>query len=310
MRRQTIAAAHASPVLLDRDGSLETAVDLIRQAGSEGVDLVCFPEVFLPGFPYWINLYAPGDLHGLHLRYADQSVDLSGDDPAPVMEAARESGVNVVLGVSERDGHTLYNSQVFIRSDGTMAGRHRKIQPTFAERMLWAQGDGSTLSVHDLGDTRVGGLICYEHMLNLAREALIQQNQEIHCASWPTFAPLKGRGARFDETVEALSRAHALSGQCFVIQAESPITQDMLQVMEEAAGPQDQLAAGGGVSAIFAPSGAKLATSAAGDGNRLVIQEIDLDDIRRAKVLVDSAGHYARPEILGLRHDRTDYRSG
>lgn len=295
-----VAAAHASSVLLDREASLAKARDIVLEAGRQGVRLVCFPEAFVPGFPYWINLYPPGRQHEVHHLYWRQSVDVSGADLAPVLEAAREARVNVVLGISERAGGTMYNSQVFVRDDGTILGTHRKLQPTFAERMLWGQGDGSTLRVFETPVGKIGGLICYEHMMNLARQALIAQGLEIHCASWPTFASARARGGTFDSTVETLMKAHALTGQCFVILAENPVTEQYLAAMEAVLGPQEGLAAGGGFSAIYGPNGACLSGPHTGPEERLVVAEIDLDAIARAKVLVDATGHYARPEILRL----------
>jgi predicted amidohydrolase len=295
-----IAAAHASSVLLDKAASLAKACGLIAEAGRQGVRLLCFPEAFVPGFPYWINLYPPGQQHGIHHLYWHHSVDVAGGDLRPVLEAARVARVNVVLGISERAGGTMYNSQAFVAEDGTLLGLHRKLQPTFAERMLWGQGDGSTLKVFETPVGKVGGLICYEHMMNLARQALIAQGLQIHCASWPTFASTPGRGGAFDATVETLMKAHAITGQCFVILAENPVTEQYLDAMEAVLGPQGELAPGGGYSAIYGPNGACLSGSHTGPEERLVTAEIDLDAIARAKVLVDATGHYARPEILRL----------
>lgn len=299
-----IAAAHCASILLDRDASIARACDMIEEAGAQGVDLLCFPETFVPGFPYWINLYAPGAFHPMHLRYGDQSVDLASDHLDPVRAAARAAGCAVVLGIGERDGGTLYNSQVFIGADGTLLGHHRKLQPTFAERTLWGQGDGSTLSVFDMAGARIGGLICYEHMSNLARHALLLDGMQIHCASWPTFATQAPRGAGYDSLVDTVMRAHAITGQCFVIVAENPVTQQYIDVMTESLGPQTPLTPGGGCSTIYGPAGQILAGPHTGPDERLVMAEIDLRDIRSAKLLADSVGHSARAEVLQLSVDR------
>lgn len=296
----TVAAAHAAPVLLDRDATIDKACALIAEAGGKGVQLLVFPEVFVPGFPYWINLYAPLDQFGLNLRYREASVEVPGPEIARVRAAAREAGVNVVLGVSERDGGTLYNTQVHIDEHGELLGKHRKLQPTYAERYVWGQGDGSTLSVFDTRLGRVGGLACWEHTMNLARQALIVQGEQIHAASWPSLSTQRGMEDSFDLQIEAMSRTHALTGQCFVIVAQNPWTQEMVDVMESELGPQDIQPAGGGWSAIIHPTGTDVVPPHTGLEEKLLIAEIDLADIQFLNLLIDGKGHYARREVLRL----------
>lgn len=295
-----VAAAHASPVLLDLDASIEKACTLITDAGAQGVHLLVFPEVFVPGFPYWINLYAPLDQFGLNLRYRAASVELPGPEIARVQDAARAASVNVVLGVSERDGGTLYNTQVHIDEDGQILGKHRKLQPTYAERYIWGQGDGSTLSVFDTRLGKIGGLACWEHTMNLARQALIVQGEQIHAASWPSLSTQRGMEDSFDLQVEAMSRTHALTGQCFVIVAENPLTQDMIDVMEAELGPQDIQPAGGGWSGIIHPTGVDVVPPHTGAKEKLLVADIDLADIEFLHLLIDGKGHYARREVLRL----------
>ncbi|HKJ09884.1 MAG TPA: carbon-nitrogen hydrolase family protein [Gammaproteobacteria bacterium] len=303
-----IAAVHAAPALLDRDACIGKACDWIARAGREGVDLLVFPEVFVPGFPYWINCYPPLVQGELNLRYMRSSLEVPGPEIETVCKAAKAAGVTVVLGVSERDGGTCYNTQVFIASDGTLLGKHRKLQPTYAERYIWGQGDGSTLRVWDTPVGRVGGLACWEHTMNLARQALIDQGLQIHAGSWPALGTLAGFDAMFDDQVEAMSRAHALTGQCFVVVAQDTVTQEMLDVMSDALGRQNFLSVGGGWSAVIHPWGTYVAGPHRGGEETLVVADVDLDEIDAVKGFVDAAGHYSRPEVLRLMFDDRAYR--
>lgn len=299
-RSVRVAAVHAAPVYLDVGGTIDKVVGLVREASHQGVGLLVFPEVFVPGFPYWINCYPPIIQPGLHLRYHAASVTVPGPEIDRVSEVARDHRMVVVLGVNERVGGSLYNTQVVIGDDGVLVGLHRKLQPTFAERTVWDQGDASTLKVWDTSVGRLGGLVCWEHTMNLARHALIAQGEEIHAGSWPSLSTLVGFADVFDQQVEAMSRNHAITGQCFVIVAQNPVTQEMLDVMQDALGPQDFLTAGGGWSAVIHPMTPYLAGPHTGEQETLVVADIDLDDIAGVKIFVDSTGHYSRRELLQL----------
>lgn len=252
--RCKVAAAHAASVVLDTEATIGKACDLIAQAGEQDVRLLLFPEVFVPGFPYWINLYPPLSQVGLNVRYARASVEVPGPEIVQVQQAARRAACNVVLGVSERDGGTCYNTLAFVDDEGRYLGKHRKLQPTYAERYVWGQGDGSTLHVFETSAGRVGGLACWEHTMNLARHALILKGEQVHAAAWPGLSTLAGFEQVFDSQVEAMCRSHAVTGQCFVIVAAGPVTQDVLDLMEHEVGPQQLLTPGGGWSAIIHPT--------------------------------------------------------
>lgn len=295
-----VAAVHAAPVYLDVDATIGKACDLIADAGARGVELLVFPEVFVPGFPYWINCYPPIVQGGLHVRYAGAAVAVPGPEIDRVADAAREASCVVVLGVNERDGGTLYNSQVVISGRGELLGVHRKLQPTFAERTVWGQGDASTLRVWDTQVGRVGGLVCWEHTMNLARHALIGQGEQIHAGSWPALSTLVGFREVFDAQVEVMSRNHALTGQCFVVVAMSPVTAEMIETMTAALGPQEFMTAGGGWSAVIHPMTPYLAGPHTGLSEQLVVADVDLAEIAGVKIFVDSTGHYSRRELLRL----------
>lgn len=305
-RRLTVAAAHVAPVFLNVDETIGKACGLIHRASVDNVDLLVFPEVFVPGFPYWINCYPPLLQNPLHERYLRASIQVPGPETARLCAAARDAGVAAVVGVNERHGSSLYNTQLFIDASGALIGRHRKLQPTFAERTIWAQGDGSTLRVWSMLDgVRVGGLVCWEHTMNLARHALALMGEQVHAASWPSLSTLRGWETVFDEQVEVMCRNHALTAQCFVIVAQNPVAADVLEVMTATLGPQELLVEGGGWSAIIHPQTSVIAGPRTGTEEGLVTATIDLSDIDALKVVVDSAGHYSRSDVLRLLFDDT-----
>ncbi len=298
-----IAAAHVAPVFMDTDATIDKATRWIARAGDAGVQFVAFPEVFVPGFPYWINCYPPLVQGALNRRYHDAAIEADGAPMQQVQQAARESGVAVALGFTERAGGTLYNAIAFIEADGRLLGVHRKLQPTYAERYVWGRGDASTLSVFESSVGRVGGLACWEHTMNLARQALVEQGIELHVGAWPSLSTMAGFEAVADRQIDAMMRSHALTGQCFVVCASSPVGPDVIPFLESELGPQALLKSGGGWSAIIHPFTADLAGPHTGEEEALLTAEIDLAELRDVKTWLDGAGHYARPELLWMVMD-------
>jgi predicted amidohydrolase len=309
-KKVKLAAAHVAPVFMNTAATAEKACAWIERAADEKVNLLVFPEVFLPGFPYWINLYPPLVQAGLNRVYQDESVEVPGAAVAALQDAARRCEVAVVMGASERQlgGRTCYNSSIVIDADGSVLGVHRKLKPTYAERYIWGQGDGSTLGVYASQAGRIGALACWEHTMNLARQALIEQREEIHAALWPGLSTLAGFDQVANLQIEAMMRNHALTGQCFVVCASSPVTAEMLDYLERKVGPQQMLGAGGGWSAVIHPFAATLAGPVTGAAEQLVTAEVDLDDLKDVKMWVDTTGHYSRPDVLQLMFNRAEQR--
>ncbi len=303
-----VAAAHLAPVFMDSAASAQKAAEWIVLAGQQNIELLVFPEVFLPGFPYWINCYPPLIQAELNTRYQQQSVVADGPEMAAIADASRQSGVTVVMGLSERRqvGRTCHNSAAFFSPESGLIGIHRKLQPTYAERYIWGQGDGSGLIAPDTPVGRISALCCWEHTMNLARQSMIEMQAEIHAALWPSLSTMAGFDEIANLQIEAMMRNHALSGGCFVISASSPVTQTMLDFMEAALGPQDFLKVGGGWSTVIHPFTASLVEPHSGTEEKLVAVTVDLDDIDSAKLWLDGTGHYARPEILKLVVDRRE----
>ena len=305
MEKQTkfkVASVHASPVFLDLDATIEKACALIDEAGQNGARIIAFPEVYAPGYPYWIWTHTPITGAPFFVRLYKNAVEIPGAATKKIGEAARRAGSYVVMGATERDGGTLYNTLIYFDADGSVIGRHRKLVPTAVERLVWGRGDGSDLKVFDTPFGKLSGLICWEHTMDLARFALISQGQQIHISVWPGISALKHdpTSAIFDNVADAAIRQHALCAQSFVINSMPPIGQDTLDALGFADQP-DMMQAGGGMSAIVGPNGQYITGPHKGAEEKILYADIDLDDRIVMKYFCDPMGHYGRPDVLRLK---------
>ncbi|RNC93013.1 MAG: Nit6803 family nitriliase [Synechococcus sp. YX04-3] len=293
-----VAAAQIRPVLFSLDGSLQKLLDAMAEAAAEGVELIVFPETFLPYYPYFSFVEPPVRMGRSHLALYDQAVVVPGPVTDAVAAAARQHGMQVLLGVNERDGGTLYNTQLLFNSCGEIALKRRKITPTYHERMVWGQGDGSGLSVVSTPLGRVGALACWEHYNPLARYALMVQGEEIHCAQFPGSLV----GPIFSEQTAVTMRHHALEAGCFVICSTGWLDpEDYAAITPDAS--LHKAFQGGCHTSVISPEGRYLAGPLP-DGEGLAIAELDLALITKRKRMMDSVGHYSRPELLSLRINR------
>lgn len=298
------AAVHAASVFLDRDASIEKACRLISEAASKGAKLVVFPESFIPGYPFWIWTHTPTQGAPLFREFFSNSVVVGSPETERIGAAARQAGAYVVIGISEKEGGTLYNTLLYFDDRGHVIGRHRKLQPTHVERTVWGRGDGSGLNVYETPHGRIGGLICGEHTMDLARYALTSQGEQVHIAVWPAVSAITHdpTSSFFDEMTSAAARHHAFAGQTFVINVQSRIDEDVLQRLG-LVGREDMIRTGGGWSAIIAPNGQILAGPNR-DEEAILYAEIDLSMIVDIKYVFDSSGHYSRPDVLRLLVNR------
>jgi nitrilase len=303
--RFPVAVAQAASVLFDGPRSTEKAARLIREAGRAGARLVLLPEAFIPGYPRGLSFgmvvgSRSAEGRALWQAYWENAVEVPGPLTEVLSEACQEAGVFAAVGVIERDRSqapgTLYCALLTFAPDGRLLGIHRKLKPTGSERLIWGEGDGSTLAVHETQIGRVGGLICWENYMPLARMALYAKGVEIHLA--PT--------ADARETWQATLRHIACEGRCFVLGANQFVTRSMypadLPGVGELADQPEVLSRGG--SAIVGPLGDVLAGPVY-DREDLLLAEIDLTEVVRARLDFDVAGHYARPDLFRLIVDET-----
>ncbi len=288
------AAAQLSPVMENADGTAEKVVDTIAAAARDGVRFLVFPETFVPYYPYFSFVQPPATMGREHMRLYENAPTVPGPVVGLVAEAARRHEMVVVLGVTERDHGSLYNAQLIFDATGALLLKRRKITPTFHERMVWGQGDGAGLTVVDSAVGRIGALACWEHYNPLARYALMAQHEEIHASQFPGSLV----GPIFAEQMEATLRHHALESACFVVNATGWLTDAQIAAVTPDAGLQRALR-GGCCTAIVSPEGVHLAPPLR-EGEGLLVADLDMSLIVKRKRMMDSVGHYARPELLQL----------
>ena len=296
-----VAIAQSAPVYLDKHTSLAKALDLIQQAAKRDAQLVAFGETWLPGYPAWPDvcpsaaLWENASAKDVFARLRANSLVVPGEEVNALREAARDLNVAIVIGVNERvdsgpGNGTLYNSLLTISEDGQLRNHHRKLVPTYTERLVWGNGDGRGIEAVPTSAGRVGGLICWEHWMPLARMAMHNSGEHIHVAVWPTVHELH----------QLASRHYAFEGRCFVLAVGLMMpAKDLPRELRDGAALQTSdghwIERGG--SAIIGPD-SRYVLDPVFDREELLVADLDLTQIDRELMTFDVSGHYARPDLF------------
>ncbi|PWE53708.1 carbon-nitrogen hydrolase [Metarhizobium album] len=296
----TVGLAQIVPVWLDRDATINKIARWCEEAAKRGCDFVAFGEALAPGYPFWIALtdgarYESNLQKELHAHYLEQAVQIEAGHLKPITDVAKQLGISVMLGIIERPtdrgGHSVYCSRVHISSNGVIESVHRKLMPTYEERLSWAIGDGHGLQVHRVGPFHVGGLNCFENWMPLSRAALYAQGEDLHVALWPGSV----------KNTEATTRFLAREGRSYVLgvcgllrKADIPADSPAKAMLENC----PEILANGG-SCIAGPDGNWIIPPVTGHED-LIVATLDHRVIRRERQTFDQTGHYSRPDVTRL----------
>ena len=304
-----VAVVQHAPVFLNLEESLRKACVLIEEAADHGAQVIAFPETWLPGYPVWLDfspnaaLWDHPPAKALYRLLAENSISIPGPHLDRLLQTAGKTGAYVIMGAHERLGGTLYNTMIYLDRDGQRFQVHRKLTPTYTERLVWGRGDGSTLSALDIDYGVLGGLICWEHWMPLARAAMHARYETIHVAQWPSVKDLH----------QLASRHYAFEGGCFVLAAGCILgrrdvlegyrslglaNNEGLEMLEAMPVEEDDLILNGG-SAVIGPDTNYLAGPLF-DGSGIIHAELQLERITEGHLVLDTGGHYARPDVFHL----------
>ena len=299
-----IAAAQAHPAWLDPDATTKKVVELLAEAAQQGVELLAFPETFLSGYPFWLERTGGARFNdprqkAVYAAYLDAAVEAEGPQLETITEAVRDMGVFTYLGITERGSGpargTVFCTLLAVDPGRGVVSAHRKLVPTYEERLVWGHGDGHGLRVHTVGQARMSGLSCWENWMPQARHAMYAQGSDLHVAVWPGSPRL----------TQDITRFIALEGRVFSLAASGLLSLDDVPSdfpLRDELEAQDPVYYHGG-SAVAAPDGTWVVEPVV-DEERLVVADIDMSAVRRERHNFDPTGHYSRPDVFDVRVDR------
>ncbi len=299
------AVVQAAPEFMDLEGCIDKARGLVERAAQEGARLVAFSECWFPGYPWWIWLSATAHNIKYFQAYHENSLAVGGEAFEELRRIARNNGVFLSAGASERDHGSLYIAQFLFDDQGELLQARRKLKPTHAERTVFGEGNGSHLDVLDTELGNIGQLCCWEHLQPLTKYAMYSMHEQVHIAAWPSFSCYPQAYSLGPKANGAASQVYALEGQCFVLAPCGVISPEMIDLLVETGDQASLIRAGGGFAQVYAPDGSPMCEPLPEDQDGLLFAELDLGAIAVAKSFADPVGHYSRPDVTRLLLNRS-----
>jgi aliphatic nitrilase len=297
------AAVQTSPVYLNVEKTIEKAISFIKEASEHGAQLIAFPEVFLAGYPYWNWVMTPVQGSKWYEQLYKSAVAVTDESLKPLFQAARDFNMHIVIGINERGDSfgEIYNTNLIIDNQGKLIGKHRKLVPTWAEKLTWTSGDGSSLKVYNTEIGPIGTLACGENTNTLARFTLLAQGELIHIANYISL-PVAPADYNMAEAIKIRAAAHSFEGKLFTVVSCSTISKEMMAVLKEDVPNIEEVLTrkNSAFSGIIGPNGAVVGEPLI-DDEGIVYAEIDLEKCIQPKQMHDILGHYNRFDIFDLR---------
>ncbi|MBQ6319704.1 MAG: carbon-nitrogen hydrolase family protein [Lachnospiraceae bacterium] len=309
-RETKVAVVQAASVFLDLEESIQKSVDFIHMAGKEGAKIIAFPESFLPGFPWWLDLgdptiYGPSFFKKLY----KEALVLPSKELARIGAAARKENIYVCMSATVRDGASLYLAQLWFDDQGNLIGQHRKMKPTNAERIIWGEGDGSTMQVMDTPYGRLGGLLCWENFMPAAQLVMAAQNEQIHVASWPAGSTTEEHLYHRNTFIRTNQQYAAVTGTFVMVASQIYDEKTRNYLCEDDKYKKNLIALGGGLAGVYDPMGRALTKMLNENQEGVLYAKLDLDLIADAKYYFDPAGHYAKGSVIQVLVHKEDQRA-
>lgn len=300
------AAVQSAPVYLNREASIDKACSLIDEAGQNGAKLIAFPEAYIPGYPWWIWFGSPDYGMKYFVEFYKNAVTIPSKEVHMLGQAAKRNGIYVCISVTEKDGGSLYLTQLWFNPRGDLIGKHRKCKPSGAERTIWGEGDGSTMPVFDTEIGRLGGLECWEHLIPANIMAMNAQNEQVHVSSWPSFFPVEGH-LFSTYPCETGAKTYSIINQVYSLVSSQIYTEEMRDMICETEEQKNIMQVGHGCTKIIDPNGLVISEVPPHEEG-ICYADLDLETLILGKYLTDPAGHYSTTGHLRMIFDQSEHK--